>query len=135
MARHPLTPCVETIASLDTHGYGQVWVRGKLWLHHRLEWTRQKGPIPDGLCVLHACDNRKCVRVSHLFLGTKRDNAIDMYAKGRGPDNRGDNNGRAKIGSGAAEDIRNSQASNKALASFYGVTPVTIWRIKTGRSH
>lgn len=130
-----MTPCIETIASLDTHGYGQVWVKGKSWLHHRLEWTRQKGPIPEGLCVLHKCDNRKCVRVSHLWLGTKRDNTIDMYAKGRGPNNTGANNGRAKISAGEAKAIGLSNASTKDLAKAYQVAPVTIWRIKTGRSH
>jgi hypothetical protein len=133
--RYSLTPCLETFASLDTHGYGQVSVRGKLWLHHRLEWTRQKGPIPDGLCVLHKCDNRKCVRVSHLFLGTKRDNTLDMYRKGRGPNNKGANNGRAKISASEAKAISRSNESTKDLAARYGVAPVTIWRIKTGRSH
>lgn len=130
-----MTPCIETIASLDTHGYGQVTVAGKSWLHHRLEWTRRKGPIADGLCVLHKCDNRKCVRVSHLFLGTKRDNAIDMYRKGRGPNNKGTNNGRAKLTAKQVQAIRRSEASSKDLALKYGVAPVTIWRVRAHISH
>lgn len=87
------------------------------------------------MCVLHRCDNRACWRVSHLFLGTKKDNTIDMYSKGRGPNNKGAHNGRAKISASEAKAIRISNASTKELAEAYGVAPVTIWRIKTNRSH
>lgn len=135
MEGHALTPCVETIASLDSHGYGQVQFKGKLWRHHRLMWTQVNGPIPDGLCVLHKCDNRKCVRISHLFLGTKRDNAIDMYNKGRGPNNRGAANGRAKLTAKQVEAIRKSKESNAVLAKKYKVAPVTIWRVRAKISH
>ena len=68
-------------------GYGFASQRGHTVLAHRLAWEMANGPIPDGMCVLHSCDTRNCVRNdsnSHLLLGTYKDNMDDMYAKGRG---------------------------------------------------
>jgi len=64
-------------------GYGRFTVGGKLRLAHRLVWAWTRGPIPDGVRVLHHCDNPACVNPKHLFLGTDQDNTNDMVAKGR----------------------------------------------------
>lgn len=50
---------------------------------HRAAWELFCEPIPAGMSVLHRCDNRLCVRLDHLFLGTQRDNMQDMARKGR----------------------------------------------------
>lgn len=50
---------------------------------HRVAWMITNGEIPQGRCVLHRCDNKTCVRPSHLFLGTKKDNTQDAISKGR----------------------------------------------------
>jgi hypothetical protein len=50
---------------------------------HRVAWELVNGPIPDGLIVCHHCDTPPCVKVSHLFLGTQKDNMADASAKGR----------------------------------------------------
>lgn len=55
----------------------------RIYYAHRFGWTLANGEIPPGMCVLHRCDNPPCVNPTHLFLGDRRDNAIDMIAKGR----------------------------------------------------
>ncbi len=64
--------------------YGQIrFAKDKCVLTHRLAWEVTKGAIPDGLYVLHRCDNPPCCNPDHLFLGTAADNTADMMAKGR----------------------------------------------------
>ena len=56
---------------------------GKRWRASRLVWHVVKGPVPEGLYVLHQCDNELCINPEHLFLGTLKDNTQDMMKKGR----------------------------------------------------
>ncbi len=64
-------------------GYGSVHLKGRPVAAHRVAWYLVFGKIPKGLCVLHKCDQRDCVKPYHLFLGTKQDNTTDMIQKGR----------------------------------------------------
>lgn len=69
----------------DGFGYGLVQLgRGEARTGaHRVSWRVHRGQIPDGLQVLHQCDNPECTRPDHLFLGTALDNMRDASAKGR----------------------------------------------------
>jgi hypothetical protein len=64
------------------NGYGAVSIGNfKQTGAHRAAWALKYGPIPTGLHVLHRCDNRPCVKITHLFLGTQKDNALDYAQK------------------------------------------------------
>lgn len=71
-----------------SNGYGHLGdpERGTV-IAHVLSWEIEHGQrVPNGMCVLHDCplgDNRKCVNPHHLWIGTKRDNTLDMIRKGR----------------------------------------------------
>ena len=67
----------------NNYGYGLIGTTGKKTQAHRYSYTLAYGPIPDGLWVLHHCDQPACVRPDHLFLGTTQDNTADMIAKKR----------------------------------------------------
>jgi HNH endonuclease len=127
-----------------SNGCGCMQYNGTQQLAHRISWQIAHGPIAKGLCVCHHCDNRKCVRPDHLFLGTQTDNMRDMRAKGRGhhlPPRRGEHHGMAKLTENDVRTIRSEYAkggiSAYRLAKRYAVSATHIWFIirRTSWSH
>jgi hypothetical protein len=97
---------------------------GGIWqLAHRTAYELECGKIPDGVWVLHRCDNRSCVRPDHLFLGTAADNTADMMAKGRHKPPR-------RLNEAEVKEIRTCSVSGYALARKFNVSQSTISSIR-----
>lgn len=133
-----LDDCWEWIAYVRKDGYGYFGLaKNKPAKAHRLSWELVNGPIPDGLHILHRCDNRKCVNPEHLFLGTDQDNMDDMWAKGRQQSYtnqvRGSSQHASVFTSNDVLEIRRHRnedgVSIRKLAASYGVAYNTIWQI------
>jgi hypothetical protein len=121
--------CLEWQRTTGTNGYGHFKVEGRGTVSaHRAAWIAVFGEVPDGLQVLHHCDNKVCVRPDHLYIGTPADNvqdAIDRGIRGRGNHKLTDKQIRA---------IRASKIGPKALGERYGVDRTSIWNIQTGKT-
>jgi hypothetical protein len=75
--------CWNWTGYINENGYGGLSINNKGHLAHRYSYRYYKGDL-NGLFVCHKCDNRKCCNPDHLFLGTLKDNMVDMMEKDRG---------------------------------------------------
>ena len=109
---------------------------------HRAAWELANGPVPNGMSVLHRCDNPPCVRPEHLFVGTQKDNVRDMIEKGRratleSTTHFGSDVGTSKLTVDEVVEIRRLYASGMRqipLGKMFGVHQNSISRIVNRKS-
>ena len=127
------TGCIEWQGSLGTHGYGQMNIMNRVYQVPRVAYAASKGHTLEtydelaGACILHRCDNRKCVNPDHLYKGDRLQNRKDAVERGR-----------VKGGHLSREDLKRvKQAlktgeSQRSIAARFGVGQPFISRINTG---
>lgn len=135
------------------HGSFSIGRRNLKAKAHRFSYEIHVGPIPDGLHVLHRCDNPPCVNPDHLFVGTDADNVADCIAKGRkhrgprrsryapkpqGPGiQRGEACRHSKLTEADVVFIRSQPketVSSRSLASRFNVSAPTIQDARRGKT-
>ena len=125
--------CIEWPKGRDPKGYGITSIGGKQLRVHRVAYEWAFGFIPDGLCVMHQCDNPPCINPGHLFVGTHQDNKADAVLKGRHA--HGETGGHARLTEAQVLEIRAREASGEhtlALAKEFGVNGKSISMICNG---
>ena len=126
--------CWEWTAYLKNKGYGQFKANGKNILAHRFSFQNHHNRlIQDGMCILHICDNPKCVNPNHLIEGTQQDNMTDMVNKGRGRGCKGEKHHKSKLTEKQVLEIREKYSqggtTQRKLGEEYNVTHGIIGKI------
>jgi hypothetical protein len=123
--------CWLWIASKRSTGYGQISCpggTGNPLIASRASWEMHFGAIAKGKFVCHKCDTPLCVRPDHLWLGTAKDNAQDMAAKGRST--KGERSASYKITPEIAAAIRAAAGSYSQIAKQFNIAVMSAWRVR-----
>lgn len=129
--------CLVWVKGFRKDGYAGMMYEGKFMAAHRVSWIIHKGPIPEGMWVLHSCDKPGCQEISHLFLGTAKDNWDDMVKKGRRKFKKGDDCNWSKLKEIQVIEIKKRLATGESatrLGYEFGVEAGTIKDIRQGKN-
>jgi hypothetical protein len=121
--------CIEWQGNINTSGYGSIKRQGFV---HRIAWTLANGEIPEGMHVMHTCDNKKCYNPEHLMLGTRSDNMRDFHSKHK----------LKKRENLTSEEVisiitllKYTDLSGLKISKMMGIDGTIISKIKLGRNH
>ena len=140
-SKNRVIECVEHNETPTGDGYGMLPSKKcPERMAHRKVWHDTFGPIPEGLCVMHLCDNTRCMNPHHLVVGSLAANNYDMWRKGRHNPGRlvGADNPNARLTATDVRAIRRLYAcgghTHATLARQFGVGAAQIGNILAGRS-
>lgn len=115
-------------------GHGLTSLKGRLMHTSRKAWILTRGPIKEGLQVLHKCDNAICCNPAHMYLGTRIDNILDQWEQPAIAD-RGPRNGRRFMLTDEQLELlwlmRKEGATLRACATHFGIHFATVARYVT----
>ena len=115
-------------AATDEKGYGRFNDEHA----HRVAWWLVNGPIPDGLMILHSCDNPPCCNPRHLRPGTAQDNINDCWSRGRGVRLTGSRNGKTKLTDEQIAAVLEDPRKGWVIAREYGISQALVSMIRNG---
>ena len=123
--------CWEWTGWKTVKGYGVMQMgRGRAMRVHRLSWLVHNGELASDALVCHRCDNPSCVRPSHLFVGTSKDNNDDMLRKGRQRWCFGESNGVSIITAEQARSIYLDPRLRREIAADHNICLSLVTEIK-----
>ena len=123
--------CLTYERARSESGYGVIRYDGKTWRTHRLAWHLVYGDIPAGLHLLHHCDNRPCLEMTHLYLGTQADNMRDKSERFQGFSRVTDDQALEIADRYEHQHVRPRTPGNscRELASEFGITEARVRKI------
>lgn len=132
--------CWECISHFNSKGYPKV-VRNKVqYRMNRYVYGLYKGDIPEGMVVMHTCDNPSCINPDHLEIGTQQDNIRDRHNKGRsnGKNNKPINDkyartGKKQLTKSQLTEIKNMLRKNKSVKEImekFNISKSSVYSIR-----
>lgn len=112
---------------------GRLKINYKFITAYRFSYELHKGEIPDGLFVLHSCDNPSCVNPDHLFVGTQKDNLDDREAKNRRLTWAVNDSPCKKITDEVVVEIRSLNITHSEISKKFGISQSLVSMIKSNK--
>lgn len=124
--------CWEWTGRCSVAGYGQIKDNYRTRGAHRVSYEIHNGAVPEGLQVLHHCDNPPCVNPEHLFIGTHQDNMDDKVSKNRQQNGYQSGGRKTKLCDFDIWLIRNLELRNCDVARFFDLAPSYVSQVRSG---